>query len=339
VQYTFRAALNRPPVVFILQQSKRGLARLLNPAKMSTIASPREPPALTRRVSAQPHTPTSSTRPSLDTPRSLTSSPNPGSSATFGNGGPAPAGGPSKRANRAALREYYNLRKAAAAGSGTPPSLEVTEDNERAEHSEVPPSELDSPSFDAEAYVRKALAENTLDDLLRVYTRVLGEIRALDAEKKALVYDNYSKLISATETIRKMRANMDPVNPMASTLDPAIAGIYAQASSIREALRKTVAPPKSKEREDEAAAARRRRTRELAREVLGTPEKLRRLVKEGKVEEARRAWEMPRRLLEVWREKGVGGKDVAECLEEGDAALRGGSGQSSVRVSKDSGRS
>ncbi|EXF76539.1 hypothetical protein CFIO01_06463 [Colletotrichum fioriniae PJ7] len=316
---------------------------------MSTIASPREPPALTRRVSAQPHTPTSSTRPSLDTPRSLTSSPNPGSSATFGNGtGPggaaaaAPSGGPSKRANRAALREYYNLKKAAAAGgNGTPPSLEITEDHERhAEHSEVPPSELDSPTFDAEAYVRKALAENTLDDLLRVYTRVLGEIRALDAEKKALVYDNYSKLISATETIRKMRANMDPLNPMASTLDPAIAGIYAQASSIREALRKTVAPPASKEGEDEAAAATRSRTRELAREVLGTPEKLRRLVKEGKVEEARRAWEMPRRLLEVWKEKGVGGKDVAECLEEGDAALRaGGSGESSVRASKDSVRS
>ncbi|KAK1498248.1 hypothetical protein CTAM01_07466 [Colletotrichum tamarilloi] len=311
---------------------------------MSTIASPREPPALTRRVSAQPHTPTSSTRPSLDTPRSLTSSPNPGSSATFGNGtgsgGAAPA--PSKRANRAALREYYNLKKAAAAGgNGTPPSLEITEDHERhAEHSEVPPSELDSPSFDAEAYVRKALAENTLDDLLRVYTRVLGEIRALDAEKKALVYDNYSKLISATETIRKMRANMDPLNPMASTLDPAIAGIYAQASSIREALRKTVVPPTSKEREDEAAVATRRRTRELAREVLGTPEKLRRLVKEGKVEEARSAWEMPRRLLEVWKEKGVGGKDVAECLEEGDAALRvGGSGESSVRASKDSVRS
>ncbi|KAJ0268795.1 hypothetical protein Brms1b_006455 [Colletotrichum noveboracense] len=319
---------------------------------MASIASPREPPALTRRVSAQPHTPTSSTRPSLDGPRSATSSPNPSSSATFG--APGTAAAPSKRANRAALREYYNLKKGT-----TTPSLEVTDaddvSSERgggiAEHSEVPPSELDNASFDAEAYVRKALAENTLDDLLRVYTRVLGEIRALDAEKKALVYDNYSKLISATETIRKasmlypllrpslgMRANMDPLNPMASTLDPAIAGIYSQASSIREALRKTVAPPGSQERLNEEAAARRRRTRELAKEVLGTPEKLRKLVKDGKVEEARSLWEMPRRLLEVWKEKGVGGKDVAECLEEGDAALRV-TGESSVRTSKDSGRS
>ncbi|OLN96084.1 Vacuolar protein sorting-associated protein 51-like protein [Colletotrichum chlorophyti] len=304
---------------------------------MSTIASPREPPALTRRVSAQPHTPTSSTRPSLEAPRSLTTSPNPGG----GVPPPSISAAPSKRANRAALREYYNLKKA----GGAPPSLEVTEDPlEQAsaaagEHSEVPPSELDNPSFDAEAYVRHALAENTLDDLLRVYTRVLGEIRALDAEKKALVYDNYSKLISATETIRKMRANMDPLNPMASTLDPAIAGIYAQASAIREELRKSVAPPGSKKREDEAAAARRRRTRELAREVLGTPEKLRKLVGEGKLEEARRAWEMPRRLLEIWREKGLGGADVLECLEEGDAVLLGGNGEGSVRTSKDSGES
>ncbi|KAF6809427.1 hypothetical protein CSOJ01_06905 [Colletotrichum sojae] len=301
---------------------------------MSTIASPREP--LTRRISAQPHTPTSSARPSFDAPRSLSSSPNPGAAATFG--APPTSAGPSKRANRAALREYYNLKK------GTTPSLEVTDDSSdrgaaAAEHSEVPPSEIDSPDFDAEAYVRKALADNTLDDLLRVYTRVLGEIRALDAEKKALVYDNYSKLISATETIRKMRANMDPLNPMASTLDPAIAGIYAQASSIREALRKTVAPPDSQERLDEAAAARRRRTRELAREALATPERLRKLVREGKLEEAKKQWEMPRRLLVVWKEKGLGGEDVLECIEEGDAAVGGGNGHASERTSKDSGSS
>lgn len=30
------------------------------------------------------------------------------------------------------------------------------------------------------------------------------EIGALDGERKALVYDNYSKLIAATETIRKV---------------------------------------------------------------------------------------------------------------------------------------
>ena len=48
------------------------------------------------------------------------------------------------------------------------------------------------------------LADSGLEELVRAYARVVGETRALDAEKKALVYDNYSKLISATETIRKV---------------------------------------------------------------------------------------------------------------------------------------
>ncbi len=33
-----------------------------------------------------------------------------------------------------------------------------------------------------------------------------SEIRGLDGERKALVYDNYSKLITATDTIHKVRA-------------------------------------------------------------------------------------------------------------------------------------
>ena len=32
------------------------------------------------------------------------------------------------------------------------------------------------------------------------------EIKGLDGERKALVYDNYSKLIAATDTIRKVRS-------------------------------------------------------------------------------------------------------------------------------------
>ncbi|CAM1503834.1 Fc.00g014250.m01.CDS01 [Cosmosporella sp. VM-42] len=255
---------------------------------MSTIASPREPP---RR------TPNSSNRPSLEAIRSPTLPP-----------GPTPAL-PAKRANRAALREYYNLRASA-------PRIEIPD-------SEVPASELDASDFDAEEYVARVVGGSGLEELLRLYTRVMGEVRALDAEKKALVYDNYSKLITATETIRKMRANMDPLNPMASTLDPAIAQIYSQASSIRETLRETVPAPDSEDGRTRETELRRRRTRELATEVLSTPERLRGLVKEGKMDLARKEWQMPRRLLMAWREKGVGGKDVEECLEEGDEIVRG----------------
>ncbi|KAI1372204.1 Vps51/Vps67-domain-containing protein [Hypoxylon crocopeplum] len=292
---------------------------------MSTIASPRDPP---RRMNSQHGgtTPTSSTRPSLELSRSPIGSPNPNSNNPLTNSAsasPNPNAAAPTRRNRAALREYYNLKKTA------PPQVEVTDpfgETGGAQHeaySEVAASEMDTTNFDADAFVKRALVENGMEDLLRLYTRVLGETRALDAEKKALVYDNYSKLITATETIRKMRANMDPLNPMASTLDPAIAHIYSQASAIRDSLRKSVPPPDAARAEAEEACRRKARTKQLAIEVLDAPDKIRALVSEGRLEDARQAWKMPRRLLLVWKEQGVGGLDVGACIEDGDAALRG----------------
>ncbi|KAI1112860.1 Vps51/Vps67-domain-containing protein [Nemania sp. NC0429] len=283
---------------------------------MSTIASPREP----RRLNSLT-TPTSSTRPSFDSARSPVSSPNPNASVSAASANP--------RRNRAALREYYNIQKGAAAGNAStaaPPHVEVTDPTgETGTHgySEVPPSEMDKAGFDADAFVQKALAENGMQDLLRLYTRVLGETRALDAEKKALVYDNYSKLIAATETIRRMRTNMDPLNPVASTLDPAIAKIYSQASEIRDSLRKSVPEPTKTSQAEDEARQRRIRTRQLAIQVLDTPDRIRGLVAEGRLDEAREAWKMPRKLLLVWKEKGLGGSDVDECIKDGDAAIRG----------------
>ncbi|KAI2616968.1 Vps51/Vps67-domain-containing protein [Hypomontagnella submonticulosa] len=288
---------------------------------MSTIASPRDPPRRTNSHQAIT-TPTSSTRPSLDASRSPVGSPNPNSNSTSGANPNTSANPGATKRNRAALREYYNLKKQQAAP--TPPQLEVTDPfGETGHYSEVPPGEMDKEGFDADAFVKNALAENGMEDLLRLYTRVLGETRALDAEKKALVYDNYSKLITATETIRKMRTNMDPLNPMASTLDPAIAQIYSQASAIRDSLRKSIPPPDATRAEEEETRRRRARTKQLAIEVLDAPERIRALVSEGRLEDARQAWKMPRRLLLVWKEQGIGGPDVEACLEEGDAALSG----------------
>ncbi|KAM7220712.1 Vps51/Vps67 domain containing protein [Rhypophila decipiens] len=301
---------------------------------MSTIASPRDSPApLNRRMNSSQAltTPTSSTRPSLELSHSASGSPNPNN--TTGN----PATATNKRANRAALREYYNLQKAAAANNAaagtTPPSFEITSDVRPDPSSYMPPSELDAPSFNAAEYISKTLSSSSLEELLRTYARVLGEIRALDAEKKALVYDNYSKLISATETIRKMRNTMDPLNPMASTLDVVVAKIYEEASGIREELRRNLSPPGEVEERPEGDAERRAQTRALAVEVLKVPDRLRLLMKEGKDEEARRQWEMPRRLLERWKEKGLGGDDVDELIREGDSIV--GSPRTSEEESSD----
>lgn len=120
----------------------------------------------------------------------------------------------------------------------------------------------------------------------------------------------------------QMRANMDPLNPMASTLDPAIAQIYSQASSVRETLRLTTPKPEETKKAD-MERARRRRTRELVSEVLKAPGRVRVLVQEGKMDEAEEAWRLPKKLLLTWKERGLGGEDIDACLAEGEAALKG----------------
>lgn len=119
-----------------------------------------------------------------------------------------------------------------------------------------------------------------------------------------------------------MRANMDPLNPMASTLDPAIAQIYSQASSIREASRQS-APRPQKSRAVGENWASEKRAGQLVNEVLEAPARVRALMEEGKAEEAEEAWRLPKRLLLKWKERGIGGDDIDACLAEGEAGLFG----------------
>ncbi|KAL8697692.1 MAG: hypothetical protein Q9224_002189, partial [Gallowayella concinna] len=174
---------------------------------------------------------------------------------------------------------------------------------------EITHSELDDPGFDAEAYVRDVLARESLQGLLKIESGLINEIRALDGEKKALVYDNYSKLIAATDTIRKMRTNMDPLTPTTSTLSPAIAHIAETAASLAQTLQERVGQAP----EDEAGV-KKQRQRETVRWVLDAPIRLKGLVEGGRRDEALEDWEEVQRLLEKWR--GVQGADEVkqQCL-------------------------
>jgi hypothetical protein len=122
---------------------------------MSTIASPRESSVSGRKLPTI-STPTSSSRPSIDSPsnaRSTEASP---------NRNPAPQ----PRRNRAALREYYNLKKEDKADdAGSEYSIN--------DHSDVQESEMDREGFDAEVYIKHVLETQNLEELLKTYNQVL----------------------------------------------------------------------------------------------------------------------------------------------------------------------
>ena len=279
-----------------------------------------------------PHinTPTGSARPSIDSPR--LQAPH----APIRSQSASPNRALPPRRNRAALREYYNLKNNASGSTDTSNGAgagrkddETSSEFSVNDHSlsDVIESELDSNKFHPDAFVAKVLKEQSLGEVLKTYNSILQEIRGLDAEKKALVYDNYSKLIKATETIGRMRENMSTGGGvMAGTLDPAISEIYRRAGEIKLDLRKSLSEEQQKEaelsEEEREKVERKRKAQEAVRRVLDAPERIRTMAQEGRTDEAKREWEVIRRVLESWKAQGKGGSDVQRVLDEGEAALR-----------------
>ncbi|KAJ5118742.1 hypothetical protein N7526_010379 [Penicillium atrosanguineum] len=279
---------------------------------MSTLSSPR--PSI---ASSRAHSPTpASSRPSLD---ALNTNLGPSLSASS-TPSTARAISPNPRRNRSALRDYYNLK---------PPGLRRT-------RSSVPrntdagdisnPSilasgtELDSADFDPQRYVDALLSTSSLNTILKAENTLVGDVRTLDGERKALVYDNYSKLIRAVETIGKMRRSMDergaPLT-MTKTLGPAIAFVAETAGGLikeGEEMRKQIKEARGEEPN--------KAQKDTVRWVLSAPQRLEKLLEEEKREDAEEDWKEVKQLLDAWGQvQGVA--EVREACEKVMAEQKG----------------
>ena len=58
-------------------------------------------------------------------------------------------------------------------------------------------------------YVSQLLRTTRLDNLLMKHIEMSSEIKSLNSDMQMLVYENYNKFISATDTIRSMKSNVD----------------------------------------------------------------------------------------------------------------------------------
>ncbi|EME40047.1 hypothetical protein DOTSEDRAFT_91345 [Dothistroma septosporum NZE10] len=253
---------------------------------MSTIASP--------RASPRPSLTLSSRRGSTSTDVTVTSASSKLAPPTIERG--------SLRRNRNALRDYYNLQSNALSTS-VPEAPPLDSDIN---------SELDKPDFSPAEYVQSLLAREGLEGVLRVEAGLVSDIRSLDGEKKALVYDNYSKLIKATDTIRTMRERMDPMMPGTGTLGAAVGHIAATAAGLQQELKDG----------NGASGGGKNKERMLVKWVLGAPERLAKMRESGREDDAKSEWEKVEGCLGKW--KGVDGvEDVRRRCEEimaGEAA-------------------
>lgn len=65
--------------------------------------------------------------------------------------------------------------------------------------------DMDSSVFDSDAYVNKILKDYSLKDVMNVETAIIRDTQSLHSDMQTLVYENYNKFISATDTMRKMK--------------------------------------------------------------------------------------------------------------------------------------
>jgi hypothetical protein len=97
---------------------------------------------------------------------------------------------------------------------------------------------LDSIHFSPEKYVSKLLKERSLKGLMQLGTENTSKAKELDGELQGLVYDNYNRFISATETIRKMRDNVVRMDEKLHTLEKNIDAVDALTQTLHTKLQK-----------------------------------------------------------------------------------------------------
>ncbi|XP_066466524.1 vacuolar protein sorting-associated protein 51 homolog [Tiliqua scincoides] len=131
--------------------------------------------------------------------------------------GAEPPGG--KRRPRGALQLYYGLPGPGEA-RGEPGG----------------PTDVNGPHFDPEVFLAKLRKECPLAQLMDCETDMVKQIRALDSDMQTLVYENYNKFISATDTIRKMKNDFKKMEDEMDCLAANMAVITEFSASISSTL-------------------------------------------------------------------------------------------------------
>ncbi|KAI9266482.1 exocyst complex component Sec5-domain-containing protein [Phascolomyces articulosus] len=98
------------------------------------------------------------------------------------------------------------------------------------------PLDIDGDTFEPNKYFARLLKEKSLNGLVKRDNELVTEIREIDGDMKTLVYENYSKFISATDTIRKMKSNVESMESEMANLNGNMNGISQQCTEIIDAL-------------------------------------------------------------------------------------------------------
>uniref|UniRef100_A0A7S2S0E2 Vacuolar protein sorting-associated protein 51 homolog n=1 Tax=Rhizochromulina marina TaxID=1034831 RepID=A0A7S2S0E2_9STRA len=95
---------------------------------------------------------------------------------------------------------------------------------------------MDAAEFDSSEYVRHLLRTCETADLLQRNDEMVHEIKALDSDMQMLVYENYNKFITATDTIRSMKQNVESMEGEMDILVASMDEIADKSEHINSSL-------------------------------------------------------------------------------------------------------
>eukprot|EP00299_Pterocystis_sp_00344_P015197 c7577_g1_i3.p1 GENE.c7577_g1_i3~~c7577_g1_i3.p1 ORF type:complete len:773 (+),score=196.18 c7577_g1_i3:43-2361(+) len=98
------------------------------------------------------------------------------------------------------------------------------------------PTNIDGPNFDPQAHFLKLLKEKNLQGLVKEDKALLTEVKGLDGNLQTLVYENYSKFLSATDTIRMMKQNVKSIEGELQQLSTYMEEIQQSSEQINTSL-------------------------------------------------------------------------------------------------------
>lgn len=95
---------------------------------------------------------------------------------------------------------------------------------------------INTSSFDADQYMNLLVQKSSLEGLLQKHVEMAAEIKNLDTDLQMLVYENYNKFISATDTIKKMKNNIVGMETNMEQLLEKITSVQSRSDGVNTSL-------------------------------------------------------------------------------------------------------
>ncbi|KXZ52995.1 hypothetical protein GPECTOR_8g365 [Gonium pectorale] len=146
-----------------------------------------------------------------------------------------------KRSERvkALLSSYYGDGPSAGAATSQPSApAQPSGPGQRglAQHHAGGLAAIDTPTFNADQHTSDILRIFSLEKLMVEHRNMAREIKNIDSDMQQLVYENYNKFITATDTIRTMKSSIDSMESEMRRLQETASIVAEKSLSVSSKL-------------------------------------------------------------------------------------------------------